>query len=441
MPNTSDTAFHIPGTAGELRWLLAKRMGGAALLIGLLGGVSTYYLMHLRTEAATLRQVQDGVSHFASPAMRIAADIASTDHSDIDRLFNRTGLVGLRIHGRDKVALLERWAPSTEAIASAVNAQQHSWPDSESRYTSTFSEGENRIHRVVLPLYYDGHLLGYLEGLSLLTSADLANRRGQAVDAALIGSLAVLLSAALLYPLTLSLLKRTHRLSQELLESHVSLVRSLGNAIAKRDAETDAHNFRVTCYTVAFAETLELPDSSIADLVIGAFLHDLGKIGIPDHILRKPGKLTPDEFRLMQSHTTIGTEIIADRPIFGAAAAIIRHHHERFDGTGYPDGLGGETIPLSARIFALIDVFDALTSSRPYKPALSLGETMAIMEKEAGSHFDPALYQSFKPLASTLFQRQQTWGHHAWARELQSILCRYFKISNDSLASRCDLCR
>jgi HD-GYP domain-containing protein (c-di-GMP phosphodiesterase class II) len=238
--------------------------------------------------------------------------------------------------------------------------------------------------------------------------------------------MSVLITAILLYPLLLAMLQRSAGLSRRLLDSNLSLMRSLGNAIAKRDSDTDAHNYRVTLYAVALAEAMELPRREIADLVAGAFLHDVGKIGIPDSILLKPGKLTDDEFRVMKTHPLLGIEIVADNQWLVGASSTIRHHHERFDGRGYPDGLAGDAIPRIARIFAVVDVFDALTSERPYKRAMGLAETFAIIESGSGGHFDPAVVASFKRIASTLYNRMACACEHDLRQAMREVLGRYF---------------
>lgn len=282
----------------------------------------------------------------------------------------------------------------------------------------------------------NGSLAGYVEGVGRVTSAALSGQQQQIQAAAIAAAASVLAATLLLYPLMLAMLRRSGALSRRLLDANLSLMHSLGNAIAKRDSDTDAHNYRVTCYAVALAETLGLPDKTISELVVGAFLHDVGKIGIPDHILLKPGKLTAEEFAIMRTHTLLGVEIVAGNAWLAGAAQTIRHHHEHHDGTGYPDGLSGGEIPLAARIFALVDVFDALTSVRPYKPAFSLTETLAIMEREAGSHFDPEIHAYFALLAPALYEKSQTWGHEDWVSELKNVLARYFRMENAPVTGR-----
>ncbi len=204
-------------------------------------------------------------------------------------------------------------------------------------------------------------------------------------------------------------------------------MRTLVNANAKRDSDTDAHNYRVKLYAVALAEAMELPRREIADLVAGAFLHDVGKIGIPDSILLKPGKLTDDEFRIMKTHALLGIEIVEDNQWLTGAACTIRHHHERFDGTGYPDGLVGDAIPRVARIFAVVDVFDALTSERPYKKPMELADAISIIVHDSGRHFDPEVVSIFKGVAANLYDKIACADGQDLRHEMREVLGRYFK--------------
>jgi HD-GYP domain-containing protein (c-di-GMP phosphodiesterase class II) len=145
--------------------------------------------------------------------------------------------------------------------------------------------------------------------------------------------------------------------------------------------------------------------SAMQSLIAGSFLHDVGKIGIPDAILLKPGKLDEAEFATMRTHVSQGEEIVTGMGWLDGANAIVAAHHEKWNGSGYPRGLQGEEIPLSARIFAVADVFDALCSKRPYKEPMSLDAAMAILEKDTGSHFDPAVMAVFRPIATAVYQR------------------------------------
>ncbi len=231
----------------------------------------------------------------------------------------------------------------------------------------------------------------------------------------------------MLYPLLLAMLHQSAGLSQRLLKANLSLLHALGNAVAKRDSNTNAHNYRVTLYAVALAEAMGVAAGEFPDLVAGAFLHDVGKIGIPDHVLQKTSRLTGDEFEVMKTHALLGFEIVAGNPWLAGAARIIRHHHERFDGTGYPDGLAGAAIPYLARIFAIVDVFDALTAARPYKAAMPLAEALDIIERDAERHFDPEVVIAFKRIASALYDRIAQATEAELRLEMHSVFSRYFK--------------
>src|SRR5262249_5530385 len=152
---------------------------------------------------------------------------------------------------------------------------------------------------------------------------------------------------------------------------------------------TGEHTDRVTKYALLLAVRLNLSDDELEWLRVGTPLHDIGKIGIDDAILRKPGKLTPDEFETMKTHTTKGAAFLARFPDLAPAVPIARSHHERWDGTGYPDKLKGADIPRLARIVAVADAFDAMTSDRPYRKGLSSDIAFAEVEKQQGRQFDP----------------------------------------------------
>jgi response regulator RpfG family c-di-GMP phosphodiesterase len=198
--------------------------------------------------------------------------------------------------------------------------------------------------------------------------------------------------------------------NSDLVHARNALVLALAEMVAYRDTESGAHLMRLQHYSKVLAEEAALHPSMAAQIDANfiqlleccAPLHDIGKVGLPDYILLKPGKLTPDERIIMQTHTTIGAAVlqkVARQHPFAAtflrmAIDIARHHHERHDGAGYPDRLAGGDIPLSARIVAISDVYDALRSRRVYKPALTHQETVTIMSESHG-HFDPVLFQIF----------------------------------------------
>ena len=184
----------------------------------------------------------------------------------------------------------------------------------------------------------------------------------------------------------------------------------LAQAVELRDEYTGGHTFRVTTYSLLLAEHMGMAQQDIDLIRIGTPLHDIGKIGIDDAILRKPDRLTPEEFAIMKSHTVKGAEILETVPDLKNIIPIVRSHHERWDGHGYPDGLAGEAISPLARVVALADAFDAMTSDRPYRKGMPAAVAFAEIEKQTGKQFDPTLAQGFLAIKEAILQDMQGQG-------------------------------
>lgn len=248
--------------------------------------------------------------------------------------------------------------------------------------------------------------------------------------------LIVATSALVLYPVVLGLLRRVEGLSLRLLDANLEIIQTLGGAIAKRDSDTDAHNYRVTLYSVRLAESIGAEEQTMQGLIKGAFLHDVGKIGTEDRVLLKPGKLDDDEFAIMRQHVTHGIDIVNRSSWLGDAIPIVGCHHEKYDGSGYPNRLKGEDIPIGARIFAIADVFDALTSVRPYKKAFPMEQSLEILLEGRGTHFDPGLVDRFVVLVPELYNRFAGDESDQVRNEVAAIISTYFPKEDKSSQGR-----
>jgi len=194
------------------------------------------------------------------------------------------------------------------------------------------------------------------------------------------------------------------KLYRELQDTYETTLEALGSALDTRDVGTESHSRRVHGYALATAREYGMPEAEMSDLAHGVLLHDIGKIGIPDGILLKPGPLTPDEWKTMRTHPEIGKRLIEKIPFLRGAVPIVYSHHEKWDGTGYPHGLAAEAIPMGARIFSVVDAFDAMTFDRPYSKAIAFDTAKAELKRCAGAHFDPAVVEAFLRVPETLLE-------------------------------------
>ncbi|MFA7282283.1 MAG: HD domain-containing phosphohydrolase [Sterolibacterium sp.] len=305
--------------------------------------------------------------------------------------------------------LAEAMTVEGEAVESSL--PKHGPPNYTNASYESIKLPEGRwILRVFVPLRAvvddtSGPITGYFEGVRVVPKWQHEHIFANSLHVALMVCLASLLCGAAIYPVVIHLSTDNERKAREVLDSHISMMEALGRAIAKRDSDTGAHNYRVAWIAARIAEHMGLKGSAMQSLIAGSFLHDVGKIGIPDAILLKPGKLNDAELIVMRTHVAQGEEIVTGMGWLDGANAIVAAHHEKWNGSGYPHKLSGEKIPLAARIFAVADVFDALCSKRPYKEPMGFEAVMAILENDTGSHFDPAVMSVFCPMALEIFNR------------------------------------
>jgi HD-GYP domain-containing protein (c-di-GMP phosphodiesterase class II) len=288
-------------------------------------------------------------------------------------------------------------------------------------------EGRLLVRAAAILTNAKGEGVAHIEGIYAVAPEVISEIRKRIIKGILIGISVVIATVLLMYPIILNLLNRVSRLTVNLLDSNLETLQVLGSAIAKRDSDTDAHNYRVTIFSVRLAEAAGLDRQSIQKLIKGAFLHDVGKIGVRDNVLLKPGKLDDEEFEVMKTHVKHGLDIVSRSHWLHDAEDVVGCHHEKYDGKGgYGSGLAGDEIPINARIFAIADVFDALTSKRPYKEPFTYDESIEILREGRGTHFDPVLVDMFIAIAQPLYDLLSGKDDTVPREELGGIVDEYF---------------
>lgn len=427
--------------------VLLMRLGVATLVLALITGAVTFVFQQDQLS----RQVADiGRQGIATLTRRV---MEAAERQDIEPLaalpqvlaaaaetpaaYRSGRFVFVQFHDRSGTVVAEGSAPDAgqgEAGGALAKARPLIFPEAGRVDAETHRTADGLFVLSVMPVTDRlGAVTGYARGV-FAVSTEVGEQMRRAVLRSVLIVVAIVCGVtAILYPVVLQLTRRLADYSSSLLDANLETLAVLGSAIAKRDADTDAHNYRVSLYAVRLGEVIGLGAEAMRGLIKGAFIHDVGKIGIADAVLLKPGRLDAEEFRIMQSHVELGVDIVSRASWLRDSIPVVAAHHEKYGGGGYPKGARALDIPLAARIFAIADVFDALTSKRPYKKSLSFEETMTILEQGRGEHFDPALLDAFAGIARDLYE---TFAGHDGS-DLRQILVaavdRYFSAGMESL--------
>lgn len=378
-----------------------KRIIAAVLILGVILGGLDYWIEIERVDDSVVRLAQQEADHFVDKYIDV-----DSPYLNIPELETRVREVILdhfpivEMYDQKQRKQLEVIAEGKEWVEEELKGRRHGFPEDNRPIYHRIDVGEKTFIQVLIPLTF-----GFFEGVYEVDDETISDIRRGLLRAVLTVFLSVVATGLLLFPLLMGLNRELMRTSKAILAGNIELMEVLGSAIAKRDSDTSTHNYRVTLYAIELACAVNLSDNKMRSLIAGAFLHDVGKIGIPDAILLKPGKLNENEFDIMKTHVTLGDNILDKSSWLITARDVVLNHHEKYAGGGYPRGLTGEQIPLSARIFAVVDVFDALTSRRPYKEPMSLDISLGILRKDAGSHFDPKLVAVFERIAPVLYEK------------------------------------
>lgn len=336
--------------------------------------------------------------------------------------------------GQKIVGAVDDTYPHIKAVDTVLAAGHHSRLDAtNSWYELKRIEGALHVH-VAVPLTNSrAEIVARAEGMVAVSPNAAREIQNRIIRTVVEVILIVFTVTALLYPIILTLVGRLGRMTDSLLESNLETLRVLGSAIAKRDSDTDIHNYRVTIYAVRLAEAVGADRQAIRALIKGAFLHDVGKIGISDRILLKPAELTAVEFEVMKNHVKHGVDIVERSDWLRDATEVVGYHHEQYAGRGYPTGIAGRRIPFTARIFAVADVFDALTSERPYKKPYDFDTAVDILKAKRGRHLDPLLVDAFVAIARSLYDDLANGEPDKPRRRLEQILLYYFSTEMGTL--------
>lgn len=345
----------------------------------------------------------------------------------IQEHINDMHFITIELYDIDKKKMLAEALPRSRAIIEKLEKKKHDFLMADKvNYMKQYLDSQMYL-KIFVPIKdnEDSKVIGYFEGnykIDPKIFADIKNRVVWSVAGVIIAMFATTL---ILYPVIIALNKDIINFSIDLSKANIEMLKALGEAIAKRDHDTNIHNYRVTIYSVRLAETIGLEKERIQSLIKGAFLHDLGKIGISDNILLKPGKLTEEEYNIMKVHVHIGLEIVNNYKWLIDAEDIVQYHHERFNGSGYI-GLKEREIPINARIFTIADYFDALTSKRPYKEPYSFEKSLQLLREGNRTVFDPELLNAFLKIIPNLYTEVNATETYTIENTLNSLINKYF---------------
>lgn len=428
-----------PRALNDMEWSVKKKLIGrllaVAMLLAAVSGTIAYHIavkeaddLVLSLAAAESEAIMQHVS-FLNAGDQAAYDAGreqavhhlgeehvTTERFSVIELYNRHKRKVVEVHlpgFGDLPRTIDRMTRG-ETLTNSVTYQKHMI--GPAMYIQVFS-----------PLVYaSGEVVGYLEGIHRVAPETMLMIRRRPAIAVLLIVIIVFMTTLAVYPVVLMQNRDMARLQADLAASNIWMLEMLGNAVAKRDRDTSTHNYRVAIYAVSLAEAAGMEQNAVRDLMKGAFLHDVGKIGVSDAILHKPSPLTKQEIMAMQTHVQHGMEIIGRYAWLRGSLDVIRYHHEKYDGTGYLAGLKGGDIPLGARIFTIVDVFDALTTKRPYKEAASLEEALHAMLLERGSRFDPSLLDVFIRIAPRAYAKVALADEDKLTQDVEDLRRKYF---------------
>lgn len=425
--------------------LLAKNLGIAALAISVVWSVVIFIVEYRSIGSLIVDRAQNSAMLLNAQIEHLLDKSGPLDPDEIQSALDRVvsqmrkreigrfaAIVINDIDSLELASVSERRYTHAEAVERFMNvSRQRALLPEEDHYESVSINGAAHVY-LALPLRKgNGDIVAYASGVFTLTGQVFSQIYRQILSAIVLLVAVIALTTVALYPIISRLLEKLVKLSERLLDANLDMIEVLGSAIAKRDSESDLHNYRVAIYSVRIAEAIGRDRKSTRGLIKGAFLHDIGKIGISDNILLKPSRLSEQEFDAIKKHVQNGLDIVAGSEWLSDTATVVGFHHEKYDGSGYSQSISGTDIPLNARIFAIADVFDALTSERPYKKAYSYSRAMKILREGSGTHFDPIVFKAFDEISEHLHTEYAYRDDDKPREDLAMIVNEYFKSETE----------
>ncbi len=411
---------------------LIKRLFLVWGLLSLLIGTLIFYLSMKKVDVFVANLAEKESRTFSSKEISTFLNMPTDLDKDalkinVERRLTKSHFIVAELYNLDKEKVVEIVKSGYQSIEDEINEHKHDSYLSDLMRRKAFLINSRIYLQIFTPLMIGSSTkIGFFEGIYEVDEETMSNITGEMSRSFLEVVFAILATTIVLYPVIISLNRDLVQHTKNLVRANIETLKVLGSAIAKRDGDTSEHNFRVTLYAIRLAETIGIKRKNIQGIIKGAFLHDVGKIAISDTILLKPMKLTPEEFITMQSHVLHGLDIIKEDNSLRDGSDVVRCHHEKFDGSGYPVGLKGDDIPISAKIFTICDVFDALASKRPYKEPFPLEKVIRILQEESGIRFDPEILVQFIQSAPSFYSEIALSDEETLHKMLDQSILEYF---------------
>ena len=423
----------FPAMKKEVHLKFIKRMGVACLLAGVLCLGGAFFVEYRRVEQSVVDgAVKEGKIYYSLFLDYFEGD-RNTDTAELEKrlvaALNLTPYLYLEFFSPDR-KLITRVGDKKGSDANQlfINKGLVMIP-SAGRLVYKILSSERVLLKITLPVMNgDQVLTGYMSGVYQLPAADMKAVVNRFALTGAITSGAVLCCGIFCYLGFFLLNNRLVRTINGLSGCNIFLLKKLGTALGKSDCLDDGHSSRLLIYSINLAIASGVPGNQIRELIIGSCLHDIEMLSVPVSILHKDAPLSRDERSLVDKHAKEGFDAVKKIKWIVNGARMVRHHHEKYDGSGYPDGLKHEKIPLNARIFTIADTFDAMTSSRPYRKPLSIEEALRQLGQGSGKHFDPVLLSTFMKIVPGLFARLDDMGLSDLEKEADKLVRRYIGL-------------